>query len=95
MYDVCLPTEHGQINVKQRKPLLNELWFQSAASASGTFLYFCSTSLGSMERGCSMLDPCEVKKQDFSGILYKSFQVASLTPTSVHSKKSAETPSYT
>ena len=93
MYAVCLPAEHIQINIKQRKPLLNELWFQSAVNASGTFLCFHSTPLGSMGRGCSMLDPREVKKQDFCGILYKYFHIASLASTSVHSKKSAETPS--
>lgn len=39
--------------------------------------------------GPETLDPCENQKQDFCGILYKSLQIASLTPTSVHSKKSA------
>jgi len=93
VYDVCLPPEHIHMNTKQRKPILKELWFWSAINASGTFLYFCSTPLASVGTSCSVLDPGEVKKQDFYGILYQSFQVASLTPTSKHSKKSAETPS--
>lgn len=33
VYGVSLSTEHIQINIKLRKPLINELWFQSVVNA--------------------------------------------------------------
>lgn len=80
---VSLPTEHISINIKQ-------LWLQS--DVSGTFhLVQLHWAQGGEE--CLMLDPWEAKNQNFCGILYKPWDAAPLSPTSVHSIKSAHTPS--